>query len=117
MPDDIEPVDLVVDLDSEDESGLPWTFLDEAHGPGARERGGLARRRRGVDSAPSHRSWRSMARWSVSGRCPGLWLGTGGSSLTAWPDHSESRSLLAAADGRFGRGGGVSRGPMDGGVS
>lgn len=23
-------VDLVVDLNSEDESGLPWTFLDEA---------------------------------------------------------------------------------------
>ncbi len=26
-------VDLVVDLNSEDESGLPWTFLDEAHDP------------------------------------------------------------------------------------
>jgi hypothetical protein len=26
-------VDLVVDLNSEDESGLPWTFLDEALGP------------------------------------------------------------------------------------
>ncbi|MFO7592205.1 MAG: hypothetical protein R6X23_15170 [Acidimicrobiia bacterium] len=24
-------LDLVVDLNSEDESGLPWTFLDEAH--------------------------------------------------------------------------------------
>jgi hypothetical protein len=28
-----EPVDLVVDLNSEDESGLPWTFLDEARDP------------------------------------------------------------------------------------
>ena len=26
-------VDLVVDLNSEDESGLPWTFLDEAKDP------------------------------------------------------------------------------------
>ena len=26
-------VDLVVDLNSEDESGLPWTFLDEARDP------------------------------------------------------------------------------------
>jgi hypothetical protein len=31
----IQPgVDLVVDLNSEDESGLPWTFLDEARDPG-----------------------------------------------------------------------------------
>jgi hypothetical protein len=27
------PVDLTVDLNSEDESGLPWTFLDEARDP------------------------------------------------------------------------------------
>ena len=29
---DIEelPIDLIVDLNSEDESGLPWTFIDEA---------------------------------------------------------------------------------------
>jgi len=27
-------LDLVVDLNSEDESGLPWTFLDEARDPG-----------------------------------------------------------------------------------
>ncbi len=27
-------VDLVVDLNGEDESGLPWTFLDEARDPG-----------------------------------------------------------------------------------
>ena len=26
-------VDLVVDLNSEDDSGLPWTFLDEARDP------------------------------------------------------------------------------------
>lgn len=26
-------VDLVVDLNSEDESGLPWTFVDEARDP------------------------------------------------------------------------------------
>jgi len=26
-------LDLVVDLNSEDESGLPWTFLDEARDP------------------------------------------------------------------------------------
>lgn len=26
-------VDLVVDLNGEDESGLPWTFLDEARDP------------------------------------------------------------------------------------
>ena len=26
-------IDLVVDLNSEDESGLPWTFLDEAKDP------------------------------------------------------------------------------------
>lgn len=30
--DEIE-VDLVVDLNSEDESGFPWTFLDEARHP------------------------------------------------------------------------------------
>jgi len=29
----IPNVDLVVDLNSEDESGLPWTFLDEARDP------------------------------------------------------------------------------------
>jgi hypothetical protein len=28
------PVDLVVDLNNEDDSGLPWTFLDEARDPG-----------------------------------------------------------------------------------
>lgn len=28
-----ESVDLVVDLNSEDDSGLPWTFLDEARDP------------------------------------------------------------------------------------
>jgi hypothetical protein len=28
-----QAVDLVVDLNSEDESGLPWTFLDEARDP------------------------------------------------------------------------------------
>ena len=34
MPDDdVEAVDLVVDLGGEDESGLPWTFLDEARDP------------------------------------------------------------------------------------
>jgi hypothetical protein len=27
------PIDLTVDLNSEDESGLPWTFLDEAADP------------------------------------------------------------------------------------
>lgn len=27
------PVDLTVDLNSEDDSGLPWTFLDEAPDP------------------------------------------------------------------------------------
>ncbi len=26
-------IDLVVDLNSQDESGLPWTFLDEARDP------------------------------------------------------------------------------------
>jgi hypothetical protein len=26
-------IDLVVDLNSEDESGLPWSFLDEARDP------------------------------------------------------------------------------------
>jgi hypothetical protein len=31
-PTDI-PVDLTVDLNSEDESGLPWTFLDESSSP------------------------------------------------------------------------------------
>jgi len=30
---EIEGLDLVVDLNSEDESGLPWTFLDEARDP------------------------------------------------------------------------------------
>jgi hypothetical protein len=29
-----EGVDLVVDLNSEDESGLPWSFIDEARDPG-----------------------------------------------------------------------------------
>jgi hypothetical protein len=28
------PIDLTVDLNSEDESGLPWTFRDEARDPG-----------------------------------------------------------------------------------
>lgn len=28
-----EGLDLVVDLNSEDESGLPWTFVDEARDP------------------------------------------------------------------------------------
>jgi len=27
------PIDLTVDLNSEDESGLPWTFRDEARDP------------------------------------------------------------------------------------
>jgi hypothetical protein len=27
------PIDLIVDLNSEDDSGLPWTFLDEAADP------------------------------------------------------------------------------------
>ena len=27
------PLDLVIDLNSEDDSGLPWTFLDEARDP------------------------------------------------------------------------------------
>ncbi|MCU0269827.1 MAG: hypothetical protein MUF83_14445 [Acidimicrobiales bacterium] len=31
--DDAHHVDLVVDLNSEDDSGLPWTFLDEAPDP------------------------------------------------------------------------------------
>ncbi|MGH9107640.1 MAG: hypothetical protein ACRDZX_17780 [Acidimicrobiales bacterium] len=30
---DPEEVDLVVDLNSEDESGLPWSFIDEARDP------------------------------------------------------------------------------------
>ncbi len=30
-----DEVDLVVDLNSEDESGLPWSFLDEARDPSA----------------------------------------------------------------------------------
>ncbi len=30
---EIPSLDLVVDLNSEDESGLPWTFLDEARDP------------------------------------------------------------------------------------
>jgi hypothetical protein len=30
MSDATDQVDLVVDLNSEDESGLPWTFIDEA---------------------------------------------------------------------------------------
>lgn len=29
----VSSIDLVVDLNSEDESGLPWTFLDEAKDP------------------------------------------------------------------------------------
>jgi len=29
----IQGLDLVVDLNSEDESGLPWTFLDKARDP------------------------------------------------------------------------------------
>lgn len=31
--DDPSHVDLVVDLNSEDDSGLPWSFLDEARDP------------------------------------------------------------------------------------
>jgi hypothetical protein len=30
---DLPELDLVVDLNSEDESGLPWTHLDEARHP------------------------------------------------------------------------------------
>ena len=33
MSHDTPELDLVVDLNSEDESGLPWTFLDEARHP------------------------------------------------------------------------------------
>ena len=33
MTTDRTPVDLAVDLNSEDDSGLPWTFLDEARDP------------------------------------------------------------------------------------
>lgn len=34
MNDDTDfPIDLPVDLNSEDDSGLPWTFLDEARDP------------------------------------------------------------------------------------
>lgn len=33
IEDEPRPVDLVVDLGSEDDSGLPWTFLDEARDP------------------------------------------------------------------------------------
>jgi hypothetical protein len=29
----LDQVDLVVDLNSEDESGLPWSFVDEARDP------------------------------------------------------------------------------------
>jgi hypothetical protein len=29
----LDEVDLVVDLNSEDESGLPWSFVDEARDP------------------------------------------------------------------------------------
>lgn len=31
--DDTSTVDLVVDLNSEDDSGLPWAFIDEARDP------------------------------------------------------------------------------------
>jgi hypothetical protein len=31
--DEIDEIDLIVDLNSEDESGLPWTFVDEARDP------------------------------------------------------------------------------------
>jgi hypothetical protein len=31
----LDELDLVVDLNSEDESGLPWSFLDEARDPTA----------------------------------------------------------------------------------
>lgn len=52
MTTDQTPVDLAVDLNSEDDSGWPWTFLDEARDPaliregawiavGAGGRGGL----------------------------------------------------------------------------
>lgn len=33
MTSEVLRVDLVVDLNSEDDSGLPWTFLDEARDP------------------------------------------------------------------------------------
>lgn len=33
------PIDLVVDLSSEDDSGLPWTFADEAPDPTLIEEG------------------------------------------------------------------------------
>ncbi len=33
-PNNLPDLDLVVDLNSEDESGLPWAFIDEAHRPG-----------------------------------------------------------------------------------
>ncbi len=33
MTSDTFRIDLVVDLNSEDDSGLPWTFLDEARDP------------------------------------------------------------------------------------
>ena len=33
------PIDLVVDLNSEDDSGLPWTFVDEALDPGLKRPG------------------------------------------------------------------------------
>jgi len=34
MSEDELPIDLTVDLNSEDDSGLPWTYLDEARAPG-----------------------------------------------------------------------------------
>lgn len=33
------PIDLIVDLSGEDESGLPWTFADEATDPSLIEEG------------------------------------------------------------------------------
>jgi len=35
-----DEVDLVLDLNSEDESGLPWSFIDEARDPSAITEGG-----------------------------------------------------------------------------
>jgi hypothetical protein len=41
-----DEVDLVVDLNSEDESGLPWSFLErpETRAPSPRELGSLSAR-------------------------------------------------------------------------
>ena len=47
-----EGVDLVVDLNSEDESGLPWSFIDEERYPGLIVEGILDRRGRGDGAGP-----------------------------------------------------------------